>query len=433
MLFSIVGFIDNEQKFFFSLKAYVLMSIVGLFIAYYAYFFDKIPFIFLIRSYGFDAARSLHYINVNSNYVRLAGSFYDPNFYGIYLFSVIIFSGWLYKYSRGSKFYLILIGISIVTLLLTVSRTALIGLGIAYMFFIALDAEHKRAHLKGMGMLLAIVVIDYAAGLPMLLKFQPKPPLAIVVNHATNSSMSRQFQSKPKPDKAIVADHPASLPIPFQFQSRPHETIVPPYVASPPIRWFNTRSVMLRLPFYKVGWKAFKSNVLFGGGLIALFNPTSGTATAHMAYLSLLGKYGLFGTMIYLIFIFYPVGYIYFHRQNMHARYRNLVVYIFAPLAMMYFSYDFLSFLEFEYFLFAIGYVIVIYNFSIRPHPQMALTHIDHIEKTYEYGINSPKRPAKMADTPAVSGKNGILQSYLLLAIGYTLIMYGFSLIHVHG
>ena len=48
----------------------------------------------------------------------------------------------------------------------------------------------------------------------------------------------------------------------------------------------------------------------------------------------------------------------------MPARYRQLVFYLLVPLAAMYVSYDFMTFLEFEYFIFAIAYAAVTYDYA---------------------------------------------------------------------
>lgn len=296
-LLSIVVFIDNEKKLILSLKAYVLTSIVALIIAYYAFFLGDIPFSFLLREYGTDIAQSLRYLNVNGDVVRLTGPFFDPNFYGIYLLSVIIFSGWLYIYADRSKAYLLLIGASCVSLVLTGSRTALMGLGVAYILYIFLEAERKRAHWLG------VFVVT----------------LAGAIAFAARASAGR---------------------------------------------WFDTESIVDRFHFYTPAWNAFQGNMFFGGGSLALLDKESGVSTAHMVYLSLLGKYGLIGTITYLIFIFCPINYIYFRRGFIKKSYRNLVLFLYLPLAAMYFAYDFMSYLEFQYFIFSVGYVIVGYRFS---------------------------------------------------------------------
>lgn len=296
-LLSIAAFIDNEKKFNLAIRAYVLSSGAALVIAYYAFFMGDIPFASVLREYGSDIARSLQYLNVNGNVVRLTGPFFDPNFYGIYLLSVIVFSGWLYIYVERNKIYLVLIGVSGLSLILTGSRTALMGLGVAYVLYIALEAERKRAHWWGLLITMLVGAIAFTA-------------------------------------KASTG------------------------------HWSDTASIVDRFRFYQPAWNAFQENIFFGGGSLALLDKESGVSTAHMVYLTLLGKYGLVGTIFYLVLIFCPVAYVHFRRKFVQRNYRNLVLFLYAPLGVMYLSYDFMAYLEFQYFIFAIGYVIVMYRFS---------------------------------------------------------------------
>ncbi|MFX1671523.1 O-antigen ligase family protein [Paraburkholderia sp. A2WS-5] len=299
---AIIVYLDNERKFTLALKGYVLASALGLWIAYYAYFFGEIPFVFLLREYGSSLSQSLDYLNVNGGIIRLTGAFFDPNFYGIYLLSIAIFSLWLRKYRAGSRWYVLLAVVSVFSILMTASRTAMAGLISAYLVYIFCMSTNKMMHIK----LLAVI------------------SLCLVTVIIFNASSSRVF------DFASVAD---------------------------------------RFHFYETAWKAFQANVFVGGGSISVLDLASGVATAHMVYLSLLAKYGLLGTGIYLIFVFCPLISIYVFWNETKESYRNLVLLIFIPLAVMYLSYDFLSFLEFEYFLFAIGYAVVVYRFALKPEP----------------------------------------------------------------
>ncbi len=297
LFISIFAYIDTERKFILSLETYVRASVIALFIGYYAYFLGDIPFSFLLHKFGSAFARNLNYLNVNDGVVRLTGPFYDPNFYGIYLLSVAVISAWLYRHCERSRLYLVLIAASVFSLLLTGSRTALMGLGVAYLCYIGLESKNKSLHMK----------VLYVSGL-----------IAIVIFITGVSSG----------------------------------------------RFFDMDSVTDRLRFYETAWRAFSNHVFFGGGTVAVLEQESGISTAHMVYLSLLGKYGLFGTAIYMVFIFSPLAYAHRARGIMPARYRNLVFYLLVPLAAMYVSYDFMTFLEFEYFIFAIAYAAVTYDYA---------------------------------------------------------------------
>ena len=296
LFLAVFSFIDTERKFVLALDTYVWASVAALFIGYYAYFAGDIPFSSLLHRYGTDFARDLNYL-IDNNGIRLTGPFYDPNFYGIYLLSVVISCAWLYKHYKPSLLYIALMGASLVSLVLTESRTALMGLGATYLCYIGLESKHKRLHMKALYVLALIA-------------------LAVFVTGAASG------------------------------------------------RFFDFDSVVDRFHFYETAWRAFSDHVFFGGGTAAVLDVQSGVSTAHMVYLSLLGKYGLFGTAVYLVFIFCPAIYAFVARDRIATRYRNLIVYLFLPLAAMYVSYDFMTYLEFEYFLFAIGYAAATYDFA---------------------------------------------------------------------
>ena len=298
----VIAYLDNERKFMLALKGYVLASVLGLWIAYYAYFFGEIPFVFLLREYGSTLSQGLDYLNVNGGIIRLTGAFFDPNFYGIYLLSVTIFSLWIRKYCGGSRWYVLLAVASMLSIFMTASRTAMAGLVTAYIVYIFCVSSNKMMHLK----LLAVI------------------SLCVIAVFISGASSGRVF------DFASVVD---------------------------------------RFHFYETAWNAFQANLLVGGGSVSVLDLASGASTAHMVYLSLLAKYGLLGAGIYLVFVFCPLISIYFFWDVTKESYRNLVLLIFIPLAVMYLSYDFLSFLEFEYFFFAIGYAVVVYRFALKPEP----------------------------------------------------------------
>lgn len=119
--------IDNEAGFIVAAKAFVATSLVALFIAYYALIFDHIPFEGFVRSFGGDGREPLTYLNDNNGVIRLTGPFYDPNFFGVYLLNVIILCYWLSKFHKASLGLTALLVFCVVSLVMTMSRTALIG------------------------------------------------------------------------------------------------------------------------------------------------------------------------------------------------------------------------------------------------------------------------------------------------------------------
>jgi len=132
------SFVVDSRYFEHYLKWYCWISVLESAIALYAYATMKFPLDFLIEAYGSDYVKSLSIFNINDGFVRLNGTFFDPNFYGIYLVSVIAAALWMYLYKGRSSFYLLLTLVSFVQLIMTTSRTSMLALGgvvIAYVIY----------------------------------------------------------------------------------------------------------------------------------------------------------------------------------------------------------------------------------------------------------------------------------------------------------
>jgi hypothetical protein len=110
------------------LKWYCYFSVIEAIIGLYAYFTLEFPLAFIVQVYGSDFVSQLDMIHVEGDLTRLNGTFFDPNFYGFYLVSVIAISQWLYFYSEKKPRYLAFAGLALGQLILTSSRTALLGL-----------------------------------------------------------------------------------------------------------------------------------------------------------------------------------------------------------------------------------------------------------------------------------------------------------------
>ncbi|WP_253912963.1 O-antigen ligase family protein [Ralstonia pickettii] len=119
------------------LRWYCFVAVFESAIAIYGYVTMKFPLDFLIYEYGTDYAKGLSVFNVNDGFVRLTGTFFDPNFYGIYLASVLAIAVWLYIYREKKVFYLLLSGLCFCQLILTTSRTSLLALGGVAAAFVA--------------------------------------------------------------------------------------------------------------------------------------------------------------------------------------------------------------------------------------------------------------------------------------------------------
>ncbi len=311
MMVSLISIIDDDYNLKLAIKGYVYASLVAFFIAYYAYFLGDIPFENflmvhgptenLLKIHGPAAMQKFKYQPiVDGGAIRLSGPFFDPNFFGVYLLSVFIFSSWLYRYAEKNCFYIFLSLLSIFTLFLTRSRTAFAGLIVFSCLYLFLESKKKIRHF----ICLAAVLGSF-----------------FFVAATTN----------------ILSKY-----------------------------WVNLETVKARLPFLERGLDAFMSNPLTGSSTLSLLGPNSGTATAHMVYLTLLAKYGIVGAGIYLIFIFWPIFYAFLNRKKCCEAYMHLIYSLILPLSVIYLSYDFFTFLEFQYFIFAVCYALVISVISKR-------------------------------------------------------------------
>ena len=146
--FTVFALAVDGKYFTYYLKWYCYASILESFVALYAYFTLEFPLDFLIKLYGSDYVQELNMININDDFVRLTGTFFDPNFYGIYLISVIASSVWLYLYRGRNLFFVFLCALSCFQLVLTGSRTSLASLaGVIFVFTAYRGINIKRVFL----------------------------------------------------------------------------------------------------------------------------------------------------------------------------------------------------------------------------------------------------------------------------------------------
>lgn len=262
---------------------------VSIVIAWYALITGEIPGEQLLRSHGSEYTKELSYLNAGDGTIRLTGPFFDPNFFGAYLVMAITCCLVMWETGRKRR-WLALAAACAVSMLLTGSRTALLGL-------IVLVAIWGSGGLLGLG--------------------------------------RRSLASLGALTVAVV--------VAGEFWDGFYD------------RLLNTD--LTRLEFIERGWSAFSSHPLLGGSASGLEDPDSGYATAHTLYLSALGKYGILGGALLLVFIFAPLIAM-LSRRTMDPLSRRLVLGVLLPLAAMYFTYDFFMFLEFQFLLFGLVYAV---------------------------------------------------------------------------
>lgn len=100
---------------------------VALAAGWYALVSGRIPGEELLRDFGSEYARELSYLNVGEGVVRLTGPFFDPNFFGAYLVMAVACCLLMWEVERRMR-WLALAATFGISMLLTTSRTALLGL-----------------------------------------------------------------------------------------------------------------------------------------------------------------------------------------------------------------------------------------------------------------------------------------------------------------
>jgi len=121
-----------------------------------------------------------------------------------------------------------------------------------------------------------------------------------------------------------------------------------------------------RLEFLSHGWTAFSMDPLFGVGADGLEDLDTGYATAHMLYLSALAKYGILGGSLVVLFVLAPLGWVLLTRCQDPIS-KRFVASIVGPLAVMYLTYDFFLFLEFQFLVMGMAYAVALRPILLTP------------------------------------------------------------------
>lgn len=300
LMLQIVLLIDSRKQLILIMNSVIFTSLIAITIGYFGFFYETIPFEYLLREYGPETAIETTYIIQDGDFHRFSGAFMDPNFFGIYLLMVLIFSIWLYVIHAKNNFYLIISVLALITLFFTLSRTAMIGLLVFGCVYIFLWQDRWKAVI-----LVALVFL------------------------------------------VVIATVGIGFAAPDLFD-----------------RLLNTESATDRVHFISKGIEAFVAHPLVGSGVTNIIDDETGIATAHLMYLTVLAKFGIVGACAYLLFIFYPILDVIFVGRKFLREYRILIFGLYVPLFVMYFLYDFLMFLEFQYLIFAIGYSVVLSSYS---------------------------------------------------------------------
>jgi len=289
-----VVLISTRERLMKAMKWVALAAFAAIAITWYDLLAGALPLETLLRECGSDYAQELAFQGQDGEIRRLAGPFFDPNFLGAYLVLVVAICSALWE-SERRWLWRVTSFASIVTLLFTLSRTALLGL-----LVLGLARGSRRWWTVRR-------VAAFGAGATAAL---------LLAAHLWEGFLERM----------LIQD-------------------------------------LSRLDFWFRGLAAFAENPLIGGGASAVVDPESGYATAHIVYISLLGKYGLVGATLGLLFVLGP--YVMARRLHSSDGQRRFVVSIIAPLLAMYFTYDFFMFLDFQYLLFGLAYASVLHGIDL--------------------------------------------------------------------
>lgn len=296
----VVLYFDTEQKIERLIRVFSICSLAALAIAIFSIIAGSIPFEDALRADRTQFVVEDRYTIYSHGLLRLSSSFYDPNFYGLYLCFVVIFCLYLIYFNQAGRLYKAILVSAIITLVLTASRTSFAGLAIILLVTIL--------KIRRSWPLIGLFTIAAFAGLSMLLLF--------------GSDLGF--------DSNITA------------------------------RITDPESLLDRFNYIWHGLDAFDGNFIFGSGTESLVSDDNANASAHLVYLSWLAKYGIVGFVCYAFFLFYPLVYVCAVGRRLQAKYRYLITATYPTLIVMYMAYDYFAILEFQYLVFGLVYSLIL-------------------------------------------------------------------------
>jgi O-antigen ligase len=324
------------------LHAFVLSSLVTSAVTLYAALFDRLPFEDLIRQLGSELGRNLAYINDDLVFVRATSTFYDPNFYGVYSMLVIVAILYLWRFERPSRYLAVMLPLNLVCLSLTLSRTALVGLLAALAVVALID---RRSWRFAAGIAVSSVVLLYGA--------------TAVQSHAGSAALVQQvsdlWERLTPDDEQEVAAGPGAGTIQDGAGVVAAGSAKTVGVSADAVqeRVVNARSLADRMNYIRHGVAVFRGSPIWGQGSAALVGQSQ-WSSAHVSYLTLLARYGIAGTMVYMVFLLWPLVVLW--RRVAPPGDRFFVTVALCALAVVYLSYDILLAFEVQYLVFGVAY-----------------------------------------------------------------------------
>lgn len=290
------------------LAALVWTSIVPLAISGFTFATGRLPLEEELLSHLSEMVAIQKFTIHYESTLRLAAAFYDPNFYGIYLVQVTAVSIWLYPRTRYRSMLGLLIALNAIAIVFTLSRTAWVGLAVLTLILLASLPQRKFGALAICGGVLLITTL-------------------LILSLSDGGGLSGD----------LVA------------------------------RLSDAASTIDRLDYLANGWRAFSDAPWIGSGSEGLLTERFTVASAHNVYLSWLAKFGAFGTLPYLAFLFGPLL-LHHVALGQDFQMRGLTTRVVVPLSVMYLAYDAFAFLEFQYLIFGLLWV----SATLRPGERVA-------------------------------------------------------------
>lgn len=330
------------------LHAFVLSSLVTSAVTLYASLVDRLPFEGLIRTLGSEQAQGLAYINDDTVFVRATSSFFDPNFYGVYSLLVVLAVLYLRRFDRPARYLAVMLPLNLVCLALTLSRTAIVGLLAALAVAALID---RRSRLTAAGVAVASLVLLYGATAVQsyagaeALEAQAASLWERLSSDAPESSAAGQAASSAAGSGPAAGSGTTASPDVAARRDAAADVVKSRVVSS--------RSLADRLTYIRHGLGVFRDSPIWGQGSAALIGQSQ-WSSAHVSYLTLLARYGILGTLVYLAFLLWPL-YVVWTMGGPPAE-RFLVTVLLAALAVVYLSYDILLFFEVQYLVFGLAY-----------------------------------------------------------------------------
>lgn len=341
----VLMYVDTQAKITGLLRAFAWSSVVTSAVAVYAGTFNRLPFESLIRAFGSAQGRALVYVNDDAAFERATSTFFDPNIYGIYTMLVLgaIIYLWL---QRPSRVLAALFAVNMVCLSMTLSRTGVAGTLALLAIVFVLSARSRWFAVASAVSTVALLYL--ATGFQSYATYDRMRNLAAEQVREWQEWWASGAESTTAA-RSVEGGGPVAAP-PRRGADGGSGQVQDEVQG----RLTNARSLEERMAFIQRGQHVFWQRPLLGSGSAALTTPDVPLSTAHLTYLTLLARYGIVGTAVYLAFLVMPLALVWLRPAPPAAR--LLVSIAILPLMVVYLSYDVLLFFEVQYLQFGVAY-----------------------------------------------------------------------------